>query len=116
MAYPEISSLDQRRQSRLEIQDELPVSNLHTGDVLGQLVNLSIEGLMLTSPEALETGSTYQLKIPLSTEGVDDASITVGAESLWSEDIHGSGTYWTGFYIIDISPEDQAILEQLVAD
>ncbi|MEE9343786.1 MAG: PilZ domain-containing protein [Gammaproteobacteria bacterium] len=116
MAHPDISPVEQRRQSRLEIQDELPVTNLHSGQLLGQLVNLSMEGFMIASPAALETGTTYQLNIPLSAEGVDDASLIVGAESLWSDDNNGSGSFWTGFYIIDISPEYQTILEQLVSD
>lgn len=107
-------SREQRTQERLEITDELIVTDANSGDALGQLANLSIEGLMLASMEPVRLNTEFRLRVPLSAEGVDDACILVGAESLWCEDINGSGTYWTGFHINDISPEHQAILEKIV--
>lgn len=113
MSQTKISS-EQRQQNRLEIQDELIVTDAKTSAALGQLANLSIEGLMLSSKEPIATNTSFHLNIPLSAEGVADAFILVTAESLWSEDISGSGSYWTGFHIENISDEHLAILQKIV--
>lgn len=114
MAKSEQNSRDQRRKPRLEIMENLNVSETSSGVLLGQLVNISEEGLMLVSSAPLATGRTYHLTIPLSAEGLNDSSIRLIAESLWCEDANSSGTFWTGFQIVDISEEDQQVLRQIV--
>ena len=105
---------EHRQQQRLEITDELIVTDAKSGSAMGQLANLSTGGLMLASPQPIAINIRYHLNVPLSAEGVADASILVTAESLWCEDINGSGTYWTGFHIENISAEHQAILNKIV--
>ena len=114
MANPETAPEDHRRQSRLEIQDDIPVTHLHTGEIIGQLANLSSEGLMISSRSAIEPGTTYQVTIPVTVDGASEKTISLGAESLWTENSSQNGIYFTGFYIIDISPEHHAILNQLL--
>lgn len=113
MSQVKVSS-EHRQQRRLEITDELIVTDAKSGSALGQLANLSTGGLMLASQEPITTNTRYHLNVPLSAEGVSDASILVTVESLWCEDINGSGTYWTGFHIENISLEHQAILDKIV--
>ncbi|MEE9491827.1 MAG: PilZ domain-containing protein [Gammaproteobacteria bacterium] len=115
MANPDTASEDHRRQSRLEIQDNIPVTNLHTGEIIGQLANLSSEGLMISSRFAIDSGTTYQVTIPITVEGDSEITISLGAESLWTENSNQNGIYFTGFYIIDISPEHHAILDRLLS-
>ena len=106
---------EHRHQHRMDIQDELSITDAKTGISLGMLANLSVEGLMIASQEPIALNTKFHLNVPLSAEGVDDASIIVTAESLWSEDVSGSGTYWTGFHIENISAEHQEILTKIVA-
>jgi hypothetical protein len=107
------SSAEQRRHPRIEILDNLEVRDVGSGKPIGQLANISVEGLMVISPGPLSTGRSYRLSIPLSAEGVTDTRIEVTAESLWCEDTNASGAYWTGFHITTISARDQAILDKL---
>ncbi len=113
MKHAQVNS-ENRQQHRLEIQDELMVTDINTGNTMGQLANLSVEGLMLSSTEPVRLNTIYRLRIPLSAEGVDDSNIEVRAESLWCEDVNGSGSYWTGFHICEISSQDQEILNKIV--
>jgi hypothetical protein len=53
------------------------------------------------------------MHIPLVIGGSEQV-ISVGAESLWCEDANSSGMHWTGFHIIDISPEHQRLLDAIV--
>ena len=106
---------DQRRSQRVSIPEHPQVLDAHSDAVIGQLVNLSSDGLMIASSRCIEFNTVYQMRIPLA-RGDDHLEIRIGAESLWCEDANDSGMHWTGFQIIDISPEDQRILESVLGD
>jgi hypothetical protein len=104
---------DQRRKQRVTIPEHPQVFDAHSGAPVGQLVNLSSEGLMIAGSECIPCNTVCQMHIPLVIGGSKQV-ISVGAESLWCEDANGSGMYWTGFHIIDISPEHQRLLDAIV--
>lgn len=104
---------EQRRQRRVTIPEHPQILDAHSGKVLAQLVNLSVDGLMAVSPLHINCGTVYQVRIPLIVAG-QPAAVQVGIEALWCEDANESGTHWTGFQIIDISPEHQKILKSLL--
>ena len=106
---------EQRRQRRVTIPEHPQILDAHSGNILGQLVNLSIAGLMAMSPRCINCGTVYQVRIPLLV-GDQSVEIQLGIESLWSEDANESGSHWTGFQIIDISPEHQKILNSVAGD
>jgi len=106
---------EQRRQRRVTIPGYPQIFDTHSGNVLGQLVNLSVDGLMAVSPQGINCGTVYQVRIPLMV-GDQSVEIRLGIESLWCEDANESGSHWTGFQIIDISPEHQIILNSVIAD
>jgi len=106
---------EQRRKNRVTISENPQIVDTHSGKVLGELVNLSADGLMVVSPDDIACGTVYQMRIPL-VQGGRNEEILIGAESLWCDDANGSGSYCTGFQIIDISPEHQEILNTVVGD
>jgi len=106
---------EQRRHRRVTIPEHPKIYDAHSGEVIGELVNLSSDGLMAASGECICCGSVRQMRIPL-IKGEKSVDVCVGAESLWCEDTNDSGTFWTGFQIIDISPEDQLTLDAIVGN
>ena len=106
---------EQRRQRRVTIPGHPQILDAHNGNILGQLVNLSVEGLMAVSPQGINCGTVCQVRIPLLV-GEQSVEIQLGIESLWCEDANESGSHWTGFQIIDISPAHQKILNSVVGD
>lgn len=106
---------EQRRKPRLTIPELPPILDAHNGTVLGQLVNLSVDGLMAVSTRGIKCGTVRQVRIILIA-GEQPVEIQLGIESLWCEDANESGSHWTGFQIIDISPEQQKKLNSLVGD
>ncbi len=104
---------DQRRNHRISIPEHPHIYDAHSGEVIGELVNLSSDGLMAASNQRIDSGSIRQIRIPL-IKGEQHVDIRVGTESLWCEDANDSGIYWTGFQIIEISPADQLILDTVV--
>ena len=106
---------DQRRRNRVTIPEHPTIVDVHSGDAIGQLVNLSADGLMVAGPAPIACGRVLQIRVPL-IRGGRQLEIRLGAESLWCEDTNDSGMHWTGFQIIDISAEDQLILNAIVGD
>jgi len=106
---------EQRRQRRVTIPGHPQILDAHNGSILGQLVNLSVGGLMAVSPQGINCGTVRQVRIPLLV-GEQSVEILLGIESLWCEDANDSGSHWTGFQIIDISPEHRDILNSVVGD
>jgi len=104
---------DQRRKQRVTIPEHPQITDAHSGVLIGQLVNLSADGLMIAGNHCIECNTVCQMRIPLMM-GDNQLEICVGAESLWCEDANDSGMHWTGFHIIDISPEVQRILDAIV--
>ena len=109
------SSIEQRKARRVPIAAHVDISDANTGRILGQLVNLSADGLMLHGPGCIAPGKVFQLRVPLETAG-EVTDLLIGAESLWCSDANDSGAFWSGFQIIDISPEHRQILATIVSD
>jgi hypothetical protein len=107
------NATEQRRKRRIAIAEYVEITDAHNGRILGQLVNLSADGLMLMGTDCICPGTIYQLRIPLET-GTGTEPLLVGAESLWCHDANESGSYWSGFQIIDISPQQREMLADIV--
>jgi hypothetical protein len=97
------------------IAEQVDIRDAHSGQVLGQLVNLSADGLMLVGPRRHPPGTVFQLRIPLES-GASASDLVLGAEALWCQDANDTGAYWSGFQIIDISPEHQELLNAFIRD
>ncbi|BBL73599.1 hypothetical protein MishRS11D_06970 [Methylomagnum ishizawai] len=92
----------------------LEVRDLNRGVALGHLADVGLDGLMLLCPEAVPANRVYSLALDLPGE-LEGTQAEFGAESLWAETSLEPGRYWVGFHIIDISPQNQERLRQLVA-
>jgi len=108
--------VEHRRQPRVSIPEQVQLADAHNGQVLGQLVNLSVDGFMLVGPSCIKPGAVYQLRFALKDAEGSNVELLIGVESLWSQDANDSGSHWTGFQIIDISPQHQTILDTVVGD
>lgn len=108
-------SADMRKNPRIDTPDQVAIRDAHSDEVVGQLVNISADGLMLMGANCIEPGTVRQLRIPFG-EPDKRSELLIGAEALWCQDANDSGSYWSGFHIIDISPEHQKILLDMVGD
>lgn len=93
----------------------MPVLDLDRNLVMGQLVDISEDGLMALCPEAIDVriNRLYRIQVQLSEECCG-GPLTVAVESLWHEPGHEASTHWVGFKIIDIAKEDAERLHQLM--
>jgi hypothetical protein len=108
--------IEKRKLPRKIADDVLEVSDQHTNSVLGQVVNISAEGLMMISNEPYATGSIYELdlKFPRLIKG--HSKVSFGAEVVWSTPASQPGSHWSGFRIIDISEDGMLTIDDLILD
>jgi hypothetical protein len=113
MSDLEAAFRDMRSRDRVEVTHTVNVTDQRTGRILGQLVNFSEQGIMVMSEDAIEENSVFQVNLVIN-EPASTATIEIGVESLWSNSNSDQTRFWTGFYIIDISPESAEKLHTLL--
>lgn len=110
----DLRNAEKRRLPRTRVGQAVEVFDQHTEEPIGRVVDLTVEGLMLLTPEDVPAHGIYQLVIPLPVSVEGCAQIRVGVESLWCRESNDGQNHWTGFHIIDISDEDRACIERLI--
>ncbi len=106
--------IERRKEPRVLVTVPLRVCDLGSGEVLGELVNLSRHGMLLLSQCLIEPNRVFQVEIPLPEAlGFLGARLRLGIESLWYEPGEGN-QYWVGFTIIDFAPEAIELLDRLI--
>lgn len=113
----DISQDESRRRHRHQLTgDKVTVVDRQSGDVLGTLVNVHIEGFMLLCERGVKEDCIYQ--VFLRANGDESSQIAMGVDCLWLNEMeagaesHSLG--WAGFQIIDISASATTELEQLI--
>ncbi|KAF1007030.1 MAG: hypothetical protein GAK28_02001 [Luteibacter sp.] len=105
---------EQRRSPRKRVTGPIPVIDAMSGDVLGQLCNLSVGGLMLLGAGAPATGVVRQVRFPLPDLRQRDREIVVGIHELWREQASTAGQYWSGHRIVAVVDEHLRLIEEWV--
>lgn len=81
---------------------------------LGRLVNIHIQGLMIIGDVPLDEDKLYKLDLHLPQAINERTSIHLGVDCLWTRNADHDGKHWTGFNIIDLSPQAADDIAQLV--
>jgi hypothetical protein len=103
--------VEHRRSQRKRASQTIPVSNTLTGEVVGSIVNMSIDGMMLVGNRPFREDSLYQFNFQLPPgAGVMTRPIEIGVHEQWLEPARIEGQYFVGFRIIDIAPDDHMAL------
>lgn len=105
---------DKRSHPRRLCNTRIDVLDVDSNEVIGSLVNISLSGFMLITQKALPENYVFQFLVVFTASGQEKITIKVGAESLWIQEVEDSEQRWVGFHIIDISPQDSALLGQLL--
>lgn len=100
-----------RRARRRQVDDSVPVTDAIAGGPIGRIGNLSRTGLMLISSRPLHDDGVYQLRFDLPDTHGRMHALEIGMQQQWSDTPATPGQYWTGLRFIDVSDDDDAILE-----
>lgn len=109
-----MSTDSKRRLERKELNQTITVKDVINGGDFGELVNITVEGMMLITDKEIPTHSIFQLSLHLPFEINASQTIEVGADCLWCRKIENFHRYWAGFHIIDLSAEAALQLDELI--
>lgn len=102
--------MSSRRSIRKRTGESILVTDAMTGRTIGRIGNLSVDGMMLISPQPIAEGSLYQLQFLLADAQRQPRRLEVGIQCLWSEAARTEHSHWAGCRIIDIAPSEQQVL------
>ena len=81
---------------------------------LGRLVNIHTQGLMLVGDVPLEEDRLYELDMHLPAENTVKQVLHIGVDCLWTRAADQNGKHWTGFSIIDLTPQAAEEIRKLI--
>jgi len=102
---------EQRRSRRKKAPQTIPVTNSISGEAIGFVGNLSVDGMLLITNSALPDNALFQFTFELPGHGGSaNRRVEIGVHEQWSEPASIPGQFWAGFRIIDIDPQDRVAL------
>ena len=106
--------MNERKYERKELNRPITISDTINGGDFGELINVTVEGIMVMTDREIPTHSIYQLalQLPLAINGSD--TIELGADCLWCRTAENFHRYWAGFQIIDASEQAMEQLQELI--
>ena len=106
---------EMRKTERFDVTAVVRIIDIPTGRDIGQLVNISEEGIMMLGSQPIPENSIMQLALVFDCESGSTPDINIGVESLWSQSSAEESSHWTGFLIIDISEQDQERIRNMIS-
>lgn len=103
-----------RELERHTINGDVDVYDNLRDQYIGRLVNIHAQGLMIVGDLPMEEDRLYTLDLHVPEPVNGQLVIQLGADCLWARDADLSGKYWTGFSIIDMSPQATETIRTLV--
>ncbi|MFK8013783.1 MAG: PilZ domain-containing protein [Marinicellaceae bacterium] len=105
-------SKEYRKSKRVKPSINIDIVDVIIGYSIGEVLNVSRDGLLMACNKHIEIGEMFQTNWTFSARGLK--SISIGLECLWSENQY-TNFCLCGFQIIDISIDDQKILDRIIA-
>ncbi len=105
---------ERRKHERINSPQPLLVLDRTTGEQLGLLIDLSIDGLLIETKALMQVGSIYQLKVMLPQAVDRSKNIEFSVEVVWAEAQGQKGVNCAGLFAIDISDYELVSIEQLL--
>ncbi len=91
----------------------LDLRDAESGEIVGKLVDASLEKLVVLSDRAFDVYRKYQFALGLTSRG-NAETFTLSARCLWSREEDNSGFYLNGLEVTEKSPENIRGLQNLV--
>jgi len=109
-----MSRSDRRRRGRRPTSLYLQFLNNRTGELVGDLADISRDGFMLESFKPIPLNAEFAFRIDLPPEISNKQSIVFIAQSRWSQqDPIDTRLYDVGFEIVKTDPGDAQVFQQL---
>jgi len=105
-----------RRLKRMHVISYLKVQERNTEKDLGQVVDMTTEGMGLYSQNQLETNALIKLKLTLPSLINDTSEIAFDALVVWCAEADHPGFYDSGVKLLNVPQSDLEILERFIEE
>lgn len=89
----------------------LPAFDSQTDDLVGHVVDITIEGIKLVSPDPIETDADFHLRLELPRSIRGRRAIVCDAHSVWCRKDINPDFFDTGLQLHNIDSENIAVIE-----
>jgi hypothetical protein len=107
-------TLEQRRAPRKRATSPMPVVDVMTDAIMGQLGNLSATGMMLLGTRPPRSGAVYQVSFSLPDAQHREHAVVIGIQEQWSEPAASAGQFWSGYRIVSGSEDDVRAIDEWI--
>jgi len=105
---------DLRKTIRYTVKDQYPVFHQHSYHEIGKLVNLSIDGSSLLTPNLVKEGIFLNCRVKLPETIFQREYLIFDAECMWSKKDELTGWYRSGLKLQNVSEHDRVIIYHLI--
>jgi hypothetical protein len=105
---------EKRKHKRVNLIYYLEIYDNRTDKHLGNLVDITPEGLMMISEEKMEDGAEFHLRILLPESSYGKKSISFKANSCWTKRDVNPTFFASGYQIVDIGPIETRTITSLI--
>jgi len=105
---------EQRRAPRKRATSPIPIVDVMTERVIGQLGNLSATGLMLLGPHAPRSGAVHQVAFMLPGAQHGEHRVEIGLQEQWHEPAAAAGQFWSGYRIVAAGDDDVRAIDEWI--
>jgi len=106
--------LIRRRQKRWQLVQYLRVKDKETDEIIGHLVDISTEGVMLISDQAITPENSYEFSMEIPHPEKQITTLQFNAKSLWTKPDINPYFHNTGFCLVDPRPDTVSSIEALI--
>jgi hypothetical protein len=84
------------------------------GKWLGNLADVTSEGMMIISETPVETGKTFDLSMDLPADIFGQDSLNFKGQSIWCQPDIDPSFHNTGFKLLDLSEDELTIIQRII--
>lgn len=99
-----------RRARRRRVETRVDVVDVMTGEIVGQVANVSESGLLMLARVPLREDCLFQLRFSLHSREEGYIPVDVGAHLLWTNEASAAGQTWVGARFLSITDDSLARL------
>lgn len=103
-----------RKSTRMALKVYLKVLDEKTDQLFGYLVDITSEGIMLTSEASVETEAVFRFKLEFPAEIEGSKEFSFSAKSMWSEKDSETDFFNSGFKFEAPSEKDEDIIAKII--
>ncbi|MGD8710850.1 MAG: PilZ domain-containing protein [Ectothiorhodospiraceae bacterium] len=104
---------DARRRPRDVVDQFLPVIHRKTGELIGYLTDVTVDGGMVESEEPPAEGALYPLRMELAESIAGENTIDVDARCVWIRKDRNAIFHYCGFEFHDADPDTREKISEL---